>query len=338
MKIAVLFAGFFFSPSLAGAFAPASLLILRSHQQHCSSRVTPTTLRAEGEAPQYETRNVVLLKAEPVGEDESAVLLHIDREEGDAEPFTYEPGHVLALEIQYNATRDTHVIDNKTMADAQKNEMWMRGPYTVSAATPYTLNILTRTVGAKSRAFAQAEPGTPLRVGGKFKVPIAKGISDHTKRVVLISTGVGIGPCVGAIEQMLSSGAEYTVDLISSFRFPNQVIYKTYLEFWQEAYEGKFTFIPIVTDEVGRLSASDENMKLITDSNVCSLTQTHYHLIGNGQMVNEFKQGLLKAGVPKEKVTLEVYFNHKEPVNQEAIDRIATTIKAAALVNGASKQ
>jgi ferredoxin-NADP reductase len=317
---------------LAGAFAPSLLL---SHQ-HCST-VTSTTLRAEGEAPQYETRNVVLLKAEPVGEDESAVLLHIDREEGDEEPFTYEPGHVLALEIQYNATRDTHV-DNKTMKDAQKNEMWMRGPYTVSAATPYTLNILTRTVGAKSRAFAQAEPGTPLRVGGKFKVPIAKGISDQTKRVVLISTGVGIGPCVGAIEQMLSSGTEYTVDLISSFRFPNQVIYKTYLEFWQEAYEGKFTFIPIVTDEVGRLSASDENLKLITDSNVCSLTQTHYHLIGNGQMVNEFKQGLLKAGVPKEKVTLEVYFNHKEPANQEAIDRIATTIKAAALVNGASKQ
>ena len=333
MKIAVLFAGFLFH-SLAGAFAPSLLL----HHHGTTTTATSTTLHAEGKAPDYETRNVVLLKAEPVGEDESAILLHIDREEGDEVPFTYEPGHVLALEIQYNATRDTNV-DNKTMADAQNNEMWMRGPYTVSSATPYTLTILSKTVGAKSRAFASAEPGTPLRVGGKFKVPIAKGISENTKRVVLISTGVGIGPCVGAIEQMLSNGADYTtIDLISSFRFPNQVIYKTYLEFWQEAYEGKFSFKPIVTDQVGRLSASDENMKLITESSVCSLTETHYHMIGNGQMVNEFKQGLLKAGVPKEKITLEVYFNHKEPVNPDAIERIATTIKAAELVNGASKQ
>ena len=48
-------------------------------------------------------------------------------------------------------------------------------------------------------------------------------------------------------------------------------------------------------------------------------------------MVKEFKEGLLKAGVLEERITLEVYFNHKAEPSQEAIDRIAEVVRAAAM-------
>lgn len=332
MKVSILFL-LFFLVSFVDAFAPPPSSLPHYYHHHYSLFSSKTRLFAEDEAPKYTTRDVILKKAELVG-DGSAVLLHVDRLEDDDEPFTYEPGHVLALEIQYNATRDGE-LNTKIKKDTENNNGWMRAPYTVSTANQKHLNILIQIVGTKSKAFAAAANNTPLRLGGKFKTPIVQGISsENTKRVCLLSTGVGIGPCVGAVEKLIYYGQEYpyVVDLVASFRFPSQVIYTDYLNVWSEAYEGKFYFYPVVTHEVGRISSSEKNIETyVVNKDFCSLTETHYHLIGNGQMVNEWKAGLLQAGVPKEKITFEIYFNHKEEPSEEAIERIATVMKAAAL-------
>ena len=83
-----------------------------------------------------------------------------------------------------------------------------------------------KVVGEKSKLFSTASPGTPLQFGGKFKVPILEGIDiDATKRIVLISTGVGVGPCVGAIEKALQSSFP-PIDLIASYRTEEEIVYK----------------------------------------------------------------------------------------------------------------
>ena len=89
---------------------------------------------------------------------------------------------------------------------------------------------------------------------------------------------------------------------------------------------------PIITSEVGRISSSQENMKMIIPEETdCKLTleDTHYHIIGNGQMVNEWKAGLADAGVPDSKVTVEMYFNHKSLPDVDAVNRIAQTISSS---------
>ena len=117
----------------------------------------------------------------------------------------------------------------------------MLGPYTVSFGYGTDkikkdgFKVLVKEVGYKSHVFATSEPGTPIRFGGKFKVPIAEGIRnsadadeteqrDLTKKAVLISSGVGVGPCVGAVEELLeSSPSSVTNDssskMISLFDF-----------------------------------------------------------------------------------------------------------------------
>ena len=45
--------------------------------------------------------------------------------------------------------------------------------------------------------------------------------------------------------------------------------------------------------------------------------RTHYHLVGNGQFVNDFRKGLLDAGVGEARVTTETYFNGKAEVNED---------------------
>lgn len=282
-------------------------------------------LFAEGGPPQYDKIDAVLREAEVVSK--GSVMLHIDTEES----IEYKPGHVLALEIQGDVKQMDE--NDKSKQDAIQNGGWLRGPYTVSRSTENSLDILIKVVGDKSKVLAEAESGTPLKFGGKFKVPIVDGIEkESTKRVVFISTGVGVGPCVGAVEAALKDESFPPVELCASYRTKEEVIYGDYLDELQANNEGRFSWKAIISSEGGRLSESEENLQAIVCAEGLELNDTHYHLIGNGQLVNEFKAGLAKASVPDDKVTVESYFNHKEAVRDDVIDRIANVIASTACV------
>jgi len=284
---------------------------------HTPIQQSSTRLHAADGPPKYDKMKATLRQAEAVGD--GSVMLHIDTED----VIEYEPGHVIALEIPADD-------DSSTQDGEDSQTEWMRGPYTVSRSTDNSLDILIKTVGDKSHRFATAESGTPLQFGGKFKVPILEGISmETTKRVVFISTGVGVGPCVGAIEKALEQESFPQIDLLCSYRTEAEVIYKDHLTKLQKENPDNFTWKPIITSERGRLSASGDNLRTLTWFNA-GLESTHYHLIGNGQMVSEFKAGLLKAGVPEDKITLEMYFNHKAEMDTDAADRIAAALMETA--------
>lgn len=298
---------------------------------------SPTRLLAANGPPQYDKVDGTLRHAERVSDDGSSVMLHIVTEAG----VDYEPGHVLALEIQSDdaGDDDDDDPDSKAHRDARDNGGWMRGPYTVSRSTENSLDVLTKVVGTKSRRFASAASGTAVRFGGKFHVPILEGIAtETTDRIVMISTGVGVGPCMGAIEQALeeedqeggSSSSFPPIDLIASYRTEAEVVCKDRLDELQKEYRDKFRWKTIITSEQGRLSSGDNLVELTDTTFDSSIGNTHYHLIGNGQMVSEFNEGLQKAGVPDNKITLEVYFNHKAEMNATAVDRIAAAVMETA--------
>lgn len=283
-----------------------------------------THLLAAGGAPQYDKFQATLRQAERVGDN--SVMLHIDTED----VVDYEPGHVLALEVKPDG-EIAQGEDSKTNKDAKENAGWMRGPYTVSRSTDKSIDILIKVVGDKSKRFSTAESCT-IQFGGKFKVPILEGIStDTTKRVVFVSTGVGAGPCVGAIEKALEQDNFPPIDFVACYRDSSEVVYKDHLDKLQKEHPSKFSWKAIISSEQGRLSASDENLKALTNTNFdAGLDNTHYHLIGNGQMVSEFKQGLQKLDIPDDKVTVEMYFNHKGEIDAEVVDRIAAAVKETA--------
>lgn len=296
------------------------------------TKSTLTKVNAEGGAPQYDKIDGKLREAEVLAKD--SVMLHIDT----TTEINYEPGHVIALEIEGVEASNS----DKTTEDMKVNGGWMRGPYTISRSTDKSLDILIKVVGDKSKRFADAAPDTPVKFGGKFKVPILEGIEmESSKKIVLISTGVGVGPCVGAIEKALSNNKDDSespvtppIELIASYRSTDDIIYQDLLDSMKKDHAGKFDWKAVISSEGGRLSASETNLNALVSDVDAGLEDTHYHLIGNGQMVNEFKEGLSKAGVSESKVTIEMYFNHKADVDAEVVDRIANfvTSKCAAPV------
>mmetsp|Transcript_26327 Transcript_26327/g.64169 ORF Transcript_26327/g.64169 Transcript_26327/m.64169 type:complete len:374 (+) Transcript_26327:159-1280(+) len=284
-------------------------------------------------APQYDKIMARLQKAEPVAK--GAVLLHIEAEDGDAE-WDYEPGHILALEIKGQPKDET----THTYEDTMKNNGWMRGPYTVtSSPSNKELQVLLKLVGEKSQAFADAPKGTQIQVGGKFKVPIVEGIDkDSTSQVILLSTGVGVGPCVGAMEKVvetIAAGEKFPpIHLVASFRTEEEVALADKLNQWQEEYPSQISWTPVITSsDQGRVSSSVEHLQdCLTSSptTTMDLNKTHFHLIGNGELVYEFQKGLAAAGVSEEKVTVEIYFGHQAKAKDETVEIIAKGIQGMA--------
>jgi ferredoxin-NADP reductase len=308
-----------------------------------------TRLFAEGGAPQYQKHEAILERVENVGKGSYLLSVKYSNDYGDE--AKYQPGNVLALEIQPpsdvmkaspSSIDEYTTMNEKTERDMNDNEGWLRGPYTVSRGLGdgEGFQILIKQVGYKSNVMATAAPNTPVRFGGKFKVPIAEGILNNldldgknpAERVVLVSTGVGVGPCVGAVELLLKdkdSSFRGKIDLLASFRTKEEIAMADDLETLAAAYPERFEWKPIITREVGRISKSAESLEsfLTSRDSICAVQNTHYHLIGNGQLVNEWKAGLEKAGVPKERVTLEAYFNHSAEADSSAIDNIASTVQ-----------
>jgi ferredoxin-NADP reductase len=349
-------------------------------------------LFAEG-APQYQKQMGILQRSEAVGR--GSYLLYIDydksynneeEEENEFENGYYQPGHVLALEIQpppattddslSSSTSFNTTMNEKTKRDLNNNDGWLRGPYTVSRGYGSSnsdsndekknspgFQVLIKEVGYKSNVLATSIPGTPVQFGGRFKVPIVEGIRmasqvdneddeddlDTTKRVVMISTGVGIGPCIGAIELLLFPSADddnnnnnnnnnIAIDLIASFRTQDEIAMTDDLNRLQSDARSlgkQFNWKAVITEEVGRLSLNSPDVlrerylqrdDSDDDDNLCMIRNTHYHIIGNGQLVNEWTKGLAKAGVAKKRVTSEAYFNHAAESDDVAINNICDAI------------
>jgi NAD(P)H-flavin reductase len=303
---------------------------------------------AAKEAPQYKKIGAVVRNVEQVGDGSFMLRMQVDDEHyNNSVKLDYKPGHVMALEIQ-----DPSENESEMTADTIKNGGWMRGPYTISRATPSTLDVLIRVVGKKSAALANAPVNTPVRFGGKFKVPILDGVDQkETKKVIMIATGVGIGPCIGAIEMALQhqqqqqqqqqkeNDDEYKnfppIHLIATFRHDSHVVYREHLNALSKQHPTRFTWTPVITSKTGRIAASKESVQqVIADMRIHGLSlqhDVHYHLIGNGQMVQEWQTGLKKAGVHvDQRVTIENYFNTRAQPNATAIDNIASAISSSA--------
>jgi hypothetical protein len=64
-------------------------------------------------------------------------------------------------------------------------------------------------------------------------------------------------------------------------------------------------------------------------SGVLKLEAHHFHLVGNGQMVHLVRRALYGAGVARERVSIETYFDHHaEPDNAE-IDKLTIQFRGS---------
>src|SRR5579872_4172652 len=127
----------------------------------------------------------------------------ITLEATDELPATYEPGHVLGLSLKVG-------------------DGYMRHAYTVSRGEAQTRRFdhLYRIIshGRMTPRLAALSKDATVFFRGPFHTPIRQEIQSAAERIVLMATGVGVGPIFGYAEQALGEGETRPMSLYAGFR------------------------------------------------------------------------------------------------------------------------
>jgi NAD(P)H-flavin reductase len=225
----------------------------------------------------------------------------------------YEPGHVLSLGLK---------LDNG----------FMRHAYTVSRGEFRSRQFehLYRVIshGRMTPLLSEVSPGTTVFFHGPFHTPIQYEIQSGAERIVLIATGTGVGPLFGYAEKTLREGETRPITLYGTFREESHICLAAELDSLARRYpnfgwhysltcpsESWSGFRGRVTDWVPQEIGKNK------------LETHHFHLVGNGEMVHLVRKALYGAGVARERVSIETYFNHHVEPDHLEINRLANQFR-----------
>jgi len=220
----------------------------------------------------------------------------------------YEPGHVLSLGLS---------LDNG----------FMRHAYTVSRGEFRSRQFehLYRVIphGRMTPRLSEMLPGTTVFFHGPFHTPIQYEIQPGAERIALIATGTGVGPLFGYAEKTLREGETRPITLYASFREESHICLPAELDSLAHTYPN-FRWHYSLTRPSGSWSGFRGRVTDWVPQELSSskLETHHFHLVGNGEMVHLVRRALYGAGVARERVSIETYFNHHAEPDDAEIDRL----------------
>lgn len=224
----------------------------------------------------------------------------------------YEPGHVLGLGLRLDGGL-------------------MRHAYTVSRGEFHSRRFehLYRVIphGQMTPRLSEMAPGAMLYFHGPFHTPIQHEIQAAAERITLIATGTGVGPQFGYAEKTLREGEKRPVTLYASFREESHVCLAAELDALARTYPN-FRWHYSLTRPSGNWSGLRGRVTDWVPQELSSsdLAAHHFHLVGNGEMVHLVRRALYRAGVARERVSIETYFNHHVEPAEAEIERLARAL------------
>jgi len=234
-------------------------------------------------------------------------------EAADDLPAAFEPGHVLGLGLKLN------------------DGSLMRHAYTVSRGTPSSNRFehLYRVIsgGRMSQRLAALSTADIVYFHGPFHTPIQQEVCAEAGQIVLVSTGVGIGPLYGYSEKTLNDGERRPIGLLAGFREQSDTCLASDLEVLSRRHSNfswQFTLTRPADSWGGLRGRVTDHLPETID--VEKLSTYHFHLVGNGEMVHLVRRALATCGVSPHRVSIETYFNHYFKPPSEDIDRVAARL------------
>lgn len=228
----------------------------------------------------------------------------------DDQPFAFEPGQFIGIQ-----------------ADIPDVGL-RRTPYCmITAPNPErTFQLLVRVVpeGPMSQVLDALEPGDVI----PFRGPIGRSMvpKDTDRELVLLATGVGIGPFLGLVHHLQAQGRRQPARLYWGLRLPEDICLLDELD-----------DLVARTDLVYHISLSQpppdwhDLCGRVTES-VPPLLQTlggkRFSLCGNGAMIEEMAAALSDLGVSEKQVHKEAYFNRRYRPDLDTIAAVRSRFTA----------
>ncbi|MFN2504404.1 MAG: ferredoxin--NADP reductase [Acidimicrobiales bacterium] len=226
----------------------------------------------------------------------------------DDEPFEFRPGYFVGIQA---------VVPEVGTC---------RSPYCiVSLPNPQrTFQLLIRLVpeGPLSYYLAGLRPGDEIAFRGPSGRSMAAKVGDE--ELVLLATGVGVGPIIPFVEELGRQGFQRPVHLYWGLRLPEDICLVDELD----GLVGRYPFfeyqISLSRPPEGWTGSSGRLTETVPPL-LPTLSGKRFYFVGNGAMIEEMSTVLSDLGVDRQFIYEEVYFN----VRYRADPTVLATIRDA---------
>ena len=232
----------------------------------------------------------------------------------DGAPFEFFPGYFIGIQAECGAAGVR------------------RSPYCISSppSDDGTFRLLVRLVpeGPLSIYLGGLQPGDVI----SFRGPSGRSMipRDDGTDLVMLATGVGIGPLLALAQHVYPEGFDRQIQLFWGLRQVDDLCLVDELDELAARYD-KFSYGITLSQPVpgwegmrGRLT---ESVPPLLDR----LGGRHYYLVGNGAMIEEVCSVLSDLGVDKTMLHEEAYFNVRYRPEERALAAIRARFRASDL-------
>lgn len=229
----------------------------------------------------------------------------------DDQPFRFVPGQFVAVDFIHPSLG------------------YLRSPYCLynASESERTFELLVRVVpqGPVSVFLGNLEIGDVIG----FRGPTGHSMlpKESGTHLVLVATGVGLGPCHCLLRHFVSADPSRRISL-----------------FWGLRLEDDVCLLDELIDLERKLPNFDWNISLSAPSGEWppmqgrvtetvppifeTLADKHFYLTSNGTMVSELSAALQEVGVVRDRIYEESFFEHRHRPSTEIVDSIARRFRA----------
>ncbi|MDQ3979264.1 MAG: FAD-dependent oxidoreductase [Actinomycetota bacterium] len=212
----------------------------------------------------------------------------------DGKPFRFEPGNFVGIECHVEGLG------------------YRRSPYCIVSppASDGRFQLLVRVVpdGPLSQYLDALRPGEEVAFRGPVGRSMAYGDPDDGRDLVLVATGVGVGPFLSLATHLLAGGFERDIHLFWGLRLVEDICLTDELDGLEERYSNFRYDVSLSqppADWPGPRGRVTETMPGMLER----LGGTQFLLCGNGAMIDELARALSDVGVAQRFIYEEPFFN-----------------------------
>lgn len=213
-------------------------------------------------------------------------------EVADDRPFSFLPGNFVGIECLMEGLG------------------YRRSPYCIVSvpSDDRRFELIVRVVpdGPVSQYLASVKPGDEVAwrgPKGRTMIP-----ADRERDLVLVATGVGVGPFVGLASHLLQEGFEPRIDLFWGLRLREDICLLDELDALTAEHPNftyRITLSQPPADWAGLRGRVTESVPPL----IPRLGNTQFYLCGNGAMIQELSAALSDLGVSHRSIYEEAYFD-----------------------------
>lgn len=223
----------------------------------------------------------------------------------DEQPFDFVPGQFVAVDMNHH------------------DHGYRRSPYCLMDGSEegrwFELLIRRVSEGPVSLFLADLAPGDVI----SFRGPNGHSMlpTEDDTELVLIATGVGLSPCYCLVRRLQIMGVQRRTRLFWGLRLQSDICLLAELDSLLGA-SPDFEYAVSLSNATGQWQGLRGRVTESVPPLLETLSDKHFYLVSNGEMVAEMSLVLQNLGVSRDRIYEESFFNHRHQPDPEVICHI----------------